>query len=222
MPGKEFVIAFIAILCLLMLSQSPLHAAGQVLPDELTVNVGDIDKDGADEILVLTKRSVRSKLYKIGTWTKADGVKKMEPFPVSTYRGYVKGKPVIRVNANIEPGGRLNVNFSDGRTMLGISDVYQKKIDIPGGKSTRLMSTGNKVVPLKPTRQSPTPGGYLVPPYPMRRVEVALLIFDNYVKDVDGDIETAVSRCEERINDADFFYAREIGVAWEVTYAVIW
>ena len=31
-----------------------------VLPDNLTINAGDIDNDGQDEILVLTKRSLRS------------------------------------------------------------------------------------------------------------------------------------------------------------------
>jgi len=221
MPGTKFTVGFIAILCSLMFLQSPLYAAGQVLPDELTVNVGDIDKDGADETLVLKKRSIRSKLYKIGTWTKADGFKKIKSFPVSTYRGYVKGKPVIRVNANIEPGGMLSVNFSDGRTMLNIGNVALKKIDVPAGKSTPLMSAGNKVIPVKATRVSPTPGGYLIPPQPMRRIEVCMLIYNNYVKDVKGNMETAVSRCEQRLNDADFVFARDIGVAWEVTSAII-
>ena len=221
MSRTKCTLALTAILCSLMLSQSPLYAAGQVLPDELTVNVGDIDKDGADETLVLTKRSIRSKLYKIGTWTAAKGFTRIEPFPVSTYRGYVEGKPVIRVNANVEPGGMLSVNFSDGRTLLDIGPVALKKIDVPAGKCTALMSTGNKVIPVKATRLSPTPGGYLVPPQPMRRIEVCMLIFSNYVNDVKGNMETAVSRCEQRLNDGDFAFARDIGVAWEVTSAVM-
>jgi len=210
-------------LCPLLLSQSLLCAASQVLPDELTLNVGDIEidgkKDGKDKVIVLRKRSVRSEQYVIGTWSETGGFRKLEPFPVSTYRGFVQGNPAMRVNANIEPGGILNANFSYGRG--NVASITGLKISIPGGKCTPLMSAGNKVVPVKATRVTPTPGGYLVPPQPMRRIEVILEISKGLLDDIGGDIETAVSQNEQRVNDADFFYARDIGVAWEVNTVIV-
>lgn len=160
-------------LCSLLLCPSALYAAGQTPPDELTLNVGDIDKDGRDKIVVLKKRSVRSDTYLVGTWSQADGFKKLEPFPVRTYRGYVKDKPAMQVNADIEPGGRLYANFSVGRGHVATID--NRVISLPaGGKCTPVMSAGNKVVPVKASRVSSTPGGYLVPEQPMRRIEVCL------------------------------------------------
>ncbi|MHC4198529.1 MAG: LamG-like jellyroll fold domain-containing protein [Planctomycetota bacterium] len=207
------------ILCCLLLSASPLHAAVRVLPDELTLDVGDIDEDGEAETIVLRKRSVRSERYLFGTWSEADGFRKMEPFPVSTYRGYVKGDRAMRVNASIEPGGLLNANFSEGSAI--VATVTERKIGVGAGKGTRVMSAGNKVIPLKATRVSPTPGGYLVPPQPMRRVQFAVEISKGYVEEVGGDMETAVSQVEQRFNDGDFVYARDLGVAWEVAAIVI-
>ena len=102
MSGTKFIVAFIAILCLLMVSHSPLHAAGKkALPDELTLNVGDVKNVGKDVTLVLKKRSMRSDTYLCGVWSD-NGFKKLDS-PVTTYRGYVKGDPAMRVNANIGP-----------------------------------------------------------------------------------------------------------------------
>ncbi|MHC4504206.1 MAG: Ig-like domain-containing protein, partial [Planctomycetota bacterium] len=207
------------ILCCLLLSASPLHAAVRVLPDELTLDVGDIDEDGEAETIVLRKRSVRSERYLFGTWSEADGFRKMEPFPVSTYRGYVKGDRAMRVNASIEPGGLLNANFSEGSAI--VATVTERKIGVGAGKGTRVMSAGNKVIPLRKTRVTPTPGGYMVPPQPMRRVKFAVEVASAYVDEVGGDLEKVVSQIEQRFNDGDFVYARDIGVAWEVTLIVI-
>jgi hypothetical protein len=194
-------------------------AAGQVLPDELTLNAGDIDKDGKDETAVLKKRSIRSGRYLIGTWTDAEGFKKLDPFPVSTYRGYVEDDPAMRVNANIEPGGMFNANFSEGRGI--VATVAGRKSEIPPGKGTALMAAGNRVVPLKATRASPTPGGYLVPPQPMRRIRFAAEIGKGFIDEVGGNLETAVCQVEQRFNDGDFVYARDLGVAWELAVVVI-
>lgn len=205
-----------------LFSISGTWAAGQVLPDEFKVNLGPLTNIGENVTLVLTKRSVRSDDYQIGTVKNGEWTR-IAPFPVSTYRGYVEGNPVIRVNGNVEPGGMLNVNFSDGRGLSWVQlveGVFQRKIEIPEGKSTALMSAGNTVVPFKPVRQSPTPGGYFVPPVPMRRIDICMLINSNYVNDV-ASVETAVSRCEARISDADFFFARDIGLAWEVTRVAV-
>ncbi|MCY3019573.1 MAG: Ig-like domain-containing protein [Planctomycetota bacterium] len=218
----------ICLLCSLMFSHALLYAADtplgkadlQALPDELTLNVGDVEHVGKDVALILKKRSVRSESYLVGTWSKDEGFKKLDPFPVRTYRGYVKDKPVMRVNADIEPGGRLYANISVGRGI--VASIEGLKINVPaGGKCTPLMSAGNKVVPVKATRVSPTPGGYLVPPQPMRRIEAIIQIDKGLVEDIGGDVETAVSQNEQRVNDADFVYARDIGVAWEINTIVI-
>lgn len=102
----------------LLLLPSMLHAAGQALPDEMTLNVGAVENVGADVTLVLRKRSVRSDDYMIGTWT-PDGFQEIEPFPVRTYRGHVEGDATLQWNANIEPGGILNANISEGRHFVG-------------------------------------------------------------------------------------------------------
>ena len=210
---------WISVVCSVVLLPSLAHAAGQVPPDELTVNVGDIDQDGNEETVMLQKRSIRSEKYVIGT-VDDKGFHKIEPFPVATYRGYVKDKPVIRVNANLEPGGLLSGTSSDGRD-LRHGDFNELKINPGTGAGTALMSAGNTVVPLQQTRVSPTPGGYLVPPQPMRRLDLAVEINKSYVDELGGDMEKVVAQVEQRINDADFVYARDIGVAWEVTAVVI-
>jgi hypothetical protein len=158
-----------------MLLPSMLCAAGQILPDELTVNVGDVKGVGSNVTVVLTKRSVRSGNYKLFVQT-PEGRKRAEPFPVSTYRGYVEGEPSMRVNGNIEPGGILSANFSEGRDIIG--HVTKQKIAVPAGRCTPLMSAGNKVVPLSSItpRVSPTPGGYTVPPVPMRLIRGAVSV----------------------------------------------
>lgn len=208
----------IALMMVALLALPVSGETGQVLPDELTIKLGEVANVGTNVTVVLTKRSIRSDNYVIGTWG-AEGFKKLEPFPVSTYRGHVQGDPAMRVNANIEPGGVFNANFSDGRTI--VATVWDRKIEVPHGESTPLMSAGNRVVPLKQTRVTPTPGGYLVPPQPMRRIQFAVEITRNYVDEVGGDVERAVSQVEQRFNDGDFVYARDLGVAWEVAGVVV-
>lgn len=207
-------------IALLLAPLTTLRATEQAPPDELTLSVGDVKNVGTDVTLVLKKRSVRSENYVVGTWSKADGFKRLEPFPVRTYRGFVKDKPVMRVNADIEPGGVLYANISVGRGIVASIEGF--KINVPAGRTcTPLMSAGNKEVPVKATRVSPTPGGYLVPPQPMRRIEAIIQIDKGLIEDIGGDIETAVTQNEQRVNDADFVYARDIGVAWEVNTLVI-
>ena len=195
-------------------------SANEALPDELTLNVGSVENVGSNVVLVLKKRSVRSDDYKIGMWS-PDGFKEIDPFPVRTYRGHVEGDPTLQLNANIEPGGILNANISAGRHF--VATITGLKVDVGGGESTPLMSAGNKIVPLNEvrTRKVPTPGGYLVPPQPMRRTMLTVSLAANYVAQLNGDLETAVSRAEQSFNDADFVYARDIGIAWELNTLVV-
>lgn len=206
------------------------------LPNQVTINIGDVNRNGKDEVLVLTKRSVRAKDYTIGIVTKS-GWKTIKPFPVSTYRGYVKGDPGMRVNANIEPDGTMHYNFSSKwRPIRGkIQTKYGSREKTPldlSGTSTYFSSkkfslkeigaTANQVIPLKQTRMSPTPGGFLVPPQPMRRVKFAIDLRKAAVDDsFGGDIQTAVAGLEQKVNDTDFFFARDTGIAIEVGIVVI-
>ena len=208
----------IALLSLPVFLASRLHAAQGVLPDEMTLKLGVVANVGTNVVVVLKKRSIRSDQYLFGKWG-PDGFKKMEPFPVTTYRGYVQGDPAMRVNANIEPGGIFNANFSDGQ--LIVATLWDHKIEVPAAGGTPLMSAGNKVVPLQRTREPRTPGGYLVPPQPMRRIQFIADIFKEYVDEIGGSVETAVSQIEQRFNDGDFVYARDVGVAWELAAVVV-
>lgn len=217
----KYVILGLFYLSVVALAVPETHGAGQVLPDELTVNVGSVADLGDDVEVVLTKRSMRSERYNVGTWSPEQGFRELEPFPVSTYRGYVEGMPEMRVNANIEPGGILNVNFSTGSGV--VARVVERKITIPAGESTRHMSTGNKVVPMRSVQQrrSPTQSGYLVPPVPMRRTDLWVEIQKAKIDDTAGCMETAVSHVEQRLNDTDMFYSRDVGVALEIATVVI-
>lgn len=208
----------LGLLCLCVSTVSEIHAAGQVLPDELTLNVGDVANVGTNVTLVLTKRSVRSAQHVYGVWSDK-GFKKME-FPVSTYRGYVQGDPALRVVANIQPGGILNAYISAGRQHVG--SVEKMKIKVPQGKCTPITSTGNKIVPLKslPARQLPTASGCLVPRVPMRQSQWVVYVPQSYTAHT--DLETIVSRVESRWNDGDHVFARDVGIAWEIDVMVLY
>lgn len=201
------------------------YAADQALPDQMEIHVGAVSNLADSVTLVLTKRSIRSERYQFGTFSETEGFKKLEPLPVTTYRGYVKEKPALRVNANIQPGGLLNVNFSDGGCLNFWYGKYKcvidgLKIEIPEGKSTPLMSTGNKVVPLKQVRQR-SKSGFMPPPVLMRRVDIAVEIQKGLLDDFGGDVATAVARAEQQINDVDMFYSRDVGIAVEVTTLIV-
>ena len=207
--------AIIGVLCSLVLSASPLCAAAEALPDELTLNLGAVENVGTNVTLVLKKRSVRSDTYALVLHT-ADGPRPIDPFPVRTYRGYVKEDPLMQVNASIEPDGTFNANFSEGRGLVG--QIIRQAIPIPPGNSTRLMSAGNKVVPtdsISP-RSVSAPGDRLPPRYPMRRVRFSVNVNNDYLVAVSNNIEQAVAEIEQRMNAGDFVYARDIGVAWEI------
>ena len=98
------------------LISSHVHAA--ILPNKLSINVGDVDADGEEEVLILKKRSIRSAThYQVFTWDKQNGYKKIKPPEVRTYRGYVQGDLGMLVNANIQADGNMNAFFSDGHSM---------------------------------------------------------------------------------------------------------
>ncbi len=208
----------VVLLCVFTFSGVSLPAAAeQVLPDELEVQVGDVAGVGSDVTLVLTKRSMRSDDYLCGIWT--DGGFRKVTFPVSTYRGYVQGDPAIRVTANIEPGGILNANLNAGRGH--VAHIREMKIEVPAGKSTRTMSTGNKVVPLSSLKQRrlPTPSGCLVPPVPMRQSRWIVYVPQSYTEQF--DLEKVVSRVEQRWSDADHVFARDVGTAWAIDTLIL-
>ena len=210
-------VTLIGALCSLLFLPCMLAAAGQVLPDELTVPLGEVKGVGTNVTLVLAKRSMRSDNYLCGIWTD-DGFKPVT-FPVSTYRGYVQGDPAVRVTANIEPGGILNANLSAG--IADIAQIRGRKIDVGEGKSTPTMSAGNKVVPLLSLKQRtlPTPSGCLVPPVPMRLSRWIITIPGSYTSQY--DLEKVVSRVEQRWNDGDYVFARDVGTAWEIDVMVL-
>ena len=191
-----------------------------VLPDQLNVEVGDIDGDSKSEVLVLNKRSVRSaNNYQVKTWDAVNGYKDVPAPEVRTYRGFVEDDPDMRVNANIELGGVLNANLSDGRN-INIRLTTQS-ITVTGPEGTSNPGTGNMIVPLKVDRISPTPKGYIVPRHVMRRIQLAVEIQNDYFVDLDSSVEATIARMEQRVNDTDFFYARDMGLAWEISTVVI-
>jgi hypothetical protein len=192
-----------------------------VLPDNLTLNIGDIDADGQDEVVVLTKRSVRSATgYKLMTWDSTNGYVEVAAPEVRTFRGYVQDDPDMRVNANIEPGNiSMNVNMSDGHSLnYQLSGI---PVAISGEEGTADPGPGNTLVPLVVDRSAPTSSGYIVPIYNMRRLDCAVTIDETYLAAL-GSIEAAVANVEQRYNDADFFYARDMGLAWEIGWCVVY
>jgi len=132
---------------------------------------GDIDGDFKAEVLVLTKRSVRTaNHYQVKTWDAVNGYKDVAAPEVRTYRGFVEDDPDMRVNANIELGGLLNANLSDGRN-INIRLTTQS-VTVTGPEGTSNPGTGNVVVPLKVDRISPTSRGFIVPRHIMRRIQM--------------------------------------------------
>ena len=192
-----------------------------ILPDSITNNVGDIDADGMDEVLILTKRSVRSATgYKLMTWDSTNGYVEITAPEVRTYRGYVQDDPDMRVNAEIEPGNTLmNANLSDGHSLN--YQLENLPVTVSGPEGTADPGTGNTVVPLVAARTAPTANHYIVPIYNMRRLDCAVTIDETYLASL-GSIEAAVSNVEQRYNDADFFYARDMGLAWEIGWCVVY
>lgn len=212
--------ATLVLLCLPMFLAVPLHAAGEALPDEMILSVGTVENVGTNVTVVLKKRSVRSDTYALVLKT-SGGFKQIDSFPVRTYRGYVKEDPLMQVNASIETDGTLSSNFSEGRDRVG--QMVRKQVGVLSGKGTPLASAGNKVVPLSSLRPRPaaSPGDNLPPRYPMRRVRFTLNIQRGCLANVADDMARAVAEAEQRFNAADFVYARDIGVAWELNTLVV-
>lgn len=195
-------------------------ASHAVLPDNLTINVGDIDADGQDETLILTKRSMRSATdYKLMTWDSVNGFVQITPPEVRTYRGYVEDDPSMRVNANIEPGNlTMNANLSDGKIINYMLESVP--VSISGADGTNPTGTGNVETPLVVTRTVPTASNYLIPSSPMRRLNYAATIDNSYYLEM-GSVEAAVARAEQRFNDHDFAYSRDVGLALEFNGVVV-
>ena len=205
---------------LFIISLLAIQSARAALPDSLIIDAGDIDGDSNSEILVLEKRSVRSATnYKIKVWDSVNGYRDQASPEVRTYRGHVQDDPDMRVNANIEASGTLNANLSDGRNInIRLTNL---PITISGDDGSENPGTGNTTIPLDIDRTSPTPKGYVVPKYHMRRIQLAVEIKNDYYANLDNDIDTTIARMEQRVNDTDFFYARDMGIAWEITTVVI-
>jgi len=200
----------------------PLEVSAEyILPDNLIINVGDIDADGEDEIIELTKRSMRSKNgNKLLTWDSVNGYVEITPPQVRTYRGHVQGDKAMRVNANIEPGNSsMNANFSDGHHLNHRLTSFPVTINGPEG--TADPGNGNQVVDFVEDRTAPTENGYIVPVHHMRRLDYAVTIQNDYYIGMGNSVEAAVARVEQRMNDTDFFYARDVGLGHEVNWMVV-
>jgi hypothetical protein len=198
------------------------QGAFAVLPDSLTVNVGDLDGDSITDSLVLTKRSLRtSNLYRVRTWDSANGYVTVASPEVRTYRGYVDNDLSMRVNATIMPGDVLQANLSDGRNInIRIRDLQIDTSAMPSG--TVDPGTGNVVVPLTVDRQNPTSGGYMVPTVLMRRTLLGIdCQSDTFATNFNSSVDEAVANAEQRVNDTDSYWMRDVGVAFEITEIII-
>ena len=128
-----------------------------VLPDRMSVDVGDIDGDSTNEVLVLTKRSLRSaENYQVKTWDSVNGYEDIPSPEVRTYRGFVEDDPDMRVNANLSDGRNINIRLTT------------QTITVMGPEGNSNLGTGNVVVPLIVNRVSPNPRGYIIPRHIMR------------------------------------------------------
>lgn len=204
------------ILCACLITQ----ACFGNLPDRLSVPVGDVTGDGVDDTVVLAKRSLRGPDYRVMAYDKATDSYQQVPTPeVRTYRGYLVGDRSMLVNAVIEPGNRLHAFFSDGRNLNVMVEGLEIQVSTESG--TANPGSRNRFVPYKVARQSPTPGGYIIPKYTMRQINVGVDIAYDYYVGMGEDIGAAVARVESRINDSDFFYARDMGMAWEIQECVV-
>jgi hypothetical protein len=191
-----------------------------ILPDRVMVEVEDVTGDGAVDTLILVKRSLRGPDYRVMSYDKASDSYKQVPTPeVRTYRGYVKDDRSMLVNAVIEPGNKLQAFLSDGRSLN--ARIEGREVDIQGEPGTADPGSRNRPAPYKVSRQSPTKEGYVVPKYTMRKMSVGVDIAHDYYVGMGEDLEAAVARVESRINDSDFFYARDMGIAWEIQECVV-
>ncbi|AQT68821.1 hypothetical protein STSP2_01997 [Anaerohalosphaera lusitana] len=188
-----------------------------VLPDELTVNVGDVNGDGQNDNAILTKRSLRAPGYRVWAYDGSNYTQVSQP-EVRTYRGYVDADPDLQVNGWVDENNCLDINFNEGRHhTLRLTNI---DIDLAGPDGTPFPPTGNIEIPHTADRTSPTPTGYIIPKYNMRKMRVGVDICnDVYV--AMGSISAAVGFCEQRINDSDHFYARDMGLAWEISEVVV-
>ncbi|MFC1467313.1 LamG-like jellyroll fold domain-containing protein [Verrucomicrobiota bacterium] len=205
----------------LLLAFYPTVCASENPPDNLNVDVGDLDGDGLSEVLILAKRSVRSSNFKLLTWTMADGYVEISPPPVRTYRGYVQGNPNMRANASLNSNGTLlTANLSDGRALN--KHLNQMPVSISGPSGTLDPGTGSTEITYGEDRISPTPLiGDIVPRVTMRKIGVGIDIWNDWWLQTPRSIEEAVTVAEQQINDTDAYYARDMGLAWELSAIVL-
>ena len=191
-----------------------------VLPDSLSVDVGDLDGDGTNDVLVLEKRSVRATGFVLKTWSVADGYQDVAPPQVRTYRGYVQGNPNMRVNASLNPNGTLSANLSDGRAI--IQSMEDMPVSINGPEDTVDPGSGSTEIPWVEDRISPTPViGDTIPKPPMRSIGLGIEIWNDWWLEQGISIDEAVAIAEQKLNDTDFVYARDMGVTWDLSTIVI-
>ncbi len=199
-----------------------LIAAGQVsaiLPDQLTVDVGDVTGDGQSDYAVLTKRSLRAPGYRVWSYDGAGTYTPVAAPEVRTYRGYVDSDPNLQVNAWVDENNLIDINFNDGRHHT--QRQTNLPVDLSGPSGTADPGTGNIEIARSVNRVSPTPSGYVIPKYTMSKMRVGVDICNDVYVAKGSSIDAAVGLCEQRINDSDHFYARDMSLAWEITEVVV-
>ncbi len=189
-----------------------------ILPDNLTVNVGDVTGDGSDDNALLTKRSLRGPGYRVWSYDGTSYTQVAAP-EVRTYRGYVDSDSNIQVNAWVNENNEIDINFNDGRHHLARQTGLS--VDLSGPDGTADPGTGNVVISRTVDRISPTPSGYIIPKYTMSRMRVGVDVCNDVYVAKGSSIAAAVGFCEQRINDSDHFYARDMSLAWEITEVVV-
>ncbi len=200
-----------------------LSLSAAILPDTLTVTNVDVTGDGLPDTIILNKRSVRAANYRVWTWTTNGGyVQVTNVPPVSTYRGYVQSDPSLRVNGFVNYLGKVSLNVTEGRNN-SVARPEDVTVDLSGPPGTADPGTGNIEIPLVTNRVSPTAQGFLIPRTHMRKLRVGLDTTGSYCAKTrfGGDIALMIAAAEQRINDSDMFYARDMGLAWEITDVVL-
>mgnify|MGYP000589398959 CR=1 FL=1 len=206
-------------LATLLFSGINLHAQ---MPDTVYVPINiDLSGDHVNDTLFLVKRSLRSADFRVKIWTEADGYVKLEGDDVPevrTYRGYVLADPDLRVNGSIMPSGLLYAYTNDGRECINKFNEFEMDGEIYSVTASE--SEPMVVTDWVEDRVSPSPQGSVVPKFSMRKLYMGLDIKNDYYVEL-GSVEEAVARAEQRTNDTDQFYARELGIAFEVREIVV-
>ncbi|AQT67159.1 Alpha-amylase/pullulanase [Anaerohalosphaera lusitana] len=204
--------------CLVLACVFLVDPAQAILPDNLTVNVGDVTGDGQSDNAVLTKRSLRAPGYRVWSYDGLNYTQVAVP-EVRTYRGYIDSDTDVMVNAWVDENNLIDINLNEGRHHTArLTDL---SVDLSGPDGTADPGTGNVEVTRSVDRVSPTASGYVIPKYTMSKLRVGVDICNDMYVAKGSSIAAAVGLCEQRINDTDYFYARDMGLAWEITEVVV-